>query len=94
MRERVYDFVAAQFYTQAEIDALNESILDDYGTRIINNDDIPNDATSRRQVFLSVDDLAYYLDDGGIPASYVFILVIPNFDGAGNTAYKLFISTG
>lgn len=94
MRQKVYDFIAEQFYTQEEIDGLIESQLNDYGTIIDGEFTIPSDARQRRQVFLSVNDLILYLDDGAIPPDYVYIVVIPNYTIQGDTGYKLFITTG
>lgn len=94
MRNKVHNFLTSQFYTQEEIDDLLESQLNDYGTIVDDIYTLPSDATQRRQVFLSINDLILYLDDGAIPADYVFIVVIPNYTMGGDTGYKLFISTG
>ena len=78
--------------SQEEIDIQIESELSEWGEVVYDPDDIEPSFKARKRTFLSHKDAIKYISEGGIPASAVQILVIPNADDEGNTFYQVWVS--
>lgn len=91
LRNVIYSFVSNALRTQAQIDGQLANLLDDYGTIIQHPNDLPSNAKRRRRIFFSPNDIMSYLDDGAIPADYVYLRVIHNYRGTGDQAIEIYI---
>lgn len=93
-KDYIYDSLLGVFRSQAEIDQSIEDQMSDYGTVVYLPTDIPNTAKRRRVQFWSHEDAIHWIDDGGIPPDYVYILVQPDWDAEGNSAYFIYVEDG
>lgn len=92
VKERIYDSVSSVFRTQEEIDVVIADELGEVGTVVSNPAELPAGGHYRSREFYFVDDLKLYLNNGGIPSNYVYIIEFPDWDEDGNTMYKLYIT--
>lgn len=90
IKDNAIEPITNLFRTQEEID---QKIIDDlskWGT-VVESEEIPAGATQRKNVFLSHKDAIQYIKNGGIPADYVFIVILPNWDDEGNDGYSIWV---
>lgn len=71
--ELVYDAVNNDLYTDEEREALIEDAFSTFAGYTSNAGNIPDNFRRRRTEFYSPVDLLYWVEDGGIPPSAVYI---------------------
>jgi hypothetical protein len=92
VKDNIYDPIAEVFRTQEEIDERIDTKLGEWGLVTDDPTDLNGkDVHRSKQVFLSPDDVIAWIKEGGIPADYVTILKLYDWNESGDVGYAVYV---
>lgn len=89
----VYNAVSSVFYTQEEIDDNIEDRFTETGVSFTYDSGSLSGFKARKRQFWTAEDAIKYILDG-IPVEYVTVLILPDWDNEGNSAYIVYVEEG
>lgn len=89
-KDNLVDPITNLFRSQEDIDDRLDAKLGQWGSVVSDPTEIPTGAKLRGYTFISPDDAIAYLK-GGIPAEYVTILKVPDYNEDGDIGYKIYV---
>ena len=92
VKDELIDPVTNFLKLQEDIDKEIKKELERWGTVSTASTEVPSNSKRRKNVFISHHDVIHYIKQGGIPANYVFILILPDWDEEGNDGYAVFVT--
>jgi hypothetical protein len=91
VNDNIIDPISGFLKPQEEIDQAISDDLSLWGAVYTDPSELPAGLKRRRNTFVSHKDAIRYIADGGIPADYCHILILPNWDNEGNDGFSVWI---